>query len=92
MRQQRRDFLALVSLMAAAGLLPAVTGLQIGIVQAFAEDPAKEFRVKVILPGVDESQGWVWARLALPEAGKARGHFFLPEPGDEVTTKVVTVW
>jgi Rhs element Vgr protein len=68
----------------AAGLLPAVTGLQIGIVHNFEEDPAKEFRVKVILPGIDQKTGSVWARLALPEAGKGRGYFFQPEPGDEV--------
>ncbi len=68
----------------AAGLLPAVSGLQIGIVDAFEEDPDKEFRVKVILPGVDEKEGAVWARLAAPDAGKDRGFFFRPEPDDEV--------
>lgn len=68
----------------AAGLLPAVTGLQLGIVDAFTEDPAKEFRVKVILPGIDEKQGAVWARLAFPEAGKEHGYFFQPQAGDEV--------
>lgn len=73
----------------AAGLLPAVQGLQIGIVDAFEEDASKEFRVQVILPGVDPEKGKVWARLASPEAGlgvdgKGRGYFFRPEPGDEV--------
>lgn len=68
----------------AAGLLPAVSGLQIGIVDAFTEDPDKEFRIKVILPGIDEKKGAVWARLALLDAGKERGFFFQPQPGDEV--------
>jgi uncharacterized protein involved in type VI secretion and phage assembly len=68
----------------AGGLLPPVSGLQIGIVDQFAEDPAKEFRVKVILPAVDEKEGAVWARLALPDGGKGRGYCFRPEPGDEV--------
>jgi Rhs element Vgr protein len=68
----------------AAGLLPAVNGLQVGIVDAFAEDPDKAYRVKVILPGIDEKKGAVWARLASPDAGKERGYFFWPEPGDEV--------
>lgn len=69
----------------AAGLLPAVQGLQIGLVDAFEEDKdAKEFRVRVILPGVDEKKGKIWARLASPDAGKARGYFFRPEKGDEV--------
>ena len=69
---------------AAAGQLPGVNGLQIGVVDKFAEDPDKEFRVKVILPGIDEKTGAVWARLATPDAGKERGYFFRPEPGDEV--------
>jgi Rhs element Vgr protein len=73
----------------ASGLLPAVQGLQIGIVDAFVEDESKEFRVQVILPGVDPLKGKVWARLATPEAGlgadgKGRGYFFRPEKGDEV--------
>ena len=69
---------------AAAGLLPAVNGLHIGIVDKFEEDPDKQFRVKVILPGIDEQNGTVWARLATPDAGKQRGYFFRPETGDEV--------
>ncbi len=68
----------------AAGLLPAVSGLQIGVVEAFADDPGKELRVKVSLPAVDAKQGVVWARLAAPDAGKGRGYFFRPEPKDEV--------
>jgi Rhs element Vgr protein len=68
----------------AAGLLPPVSGLQIGVVDAFEEDPDGEFRVKVILPGIDEVEGTVWARLACPDAGNGRGYFFRPETGDEV--------
>jgi Rhs element Vgr protein len=68
----------------AAGLLPAVTGLQVGIVDAFADDPDKELRVKVLLPSIEGKHGAIWARLAFPEAGKNRGYFFQPEPGDEV--------
>lgn len=68
----------------AAGLLPAVNGLQIGVVDQFEADPHKEYRLKVRLPGIDETKGWVWARLASPDAGNERGYFFRPEPGDEV--------
>ncbi len=68
----------------ATGLLPAIQGLQIGIVDAFEEDGGKEFRVRVILPCIDPAKGKVWARLASPEAGKERGYFFRPEKGDEV--------
>jgi Rhs element Vgr protein len=67
----------------AAGLLPAVTGLQIGLVADLA-DPDGELRVKVILPAVDPEKGVVWARLSSPDAGKDRGYFFRPEVGDEV--------
>lgn len=65
----------------AAGLLPPVNGLQIGVVEEHEDDPDDEYRVKVKLPAIDEV---VWARLATPEAGKDRGYFFRPEPGDEV--------
>ena len=68
----------------AAGQLPGVNGLQIGVVSAFKEDPDKEFRVSINLPGLGESAEPVWARLASPDAGKERGYFFRPETGDEV--------
>jgi Rhs element Vgr protein len=64
----------------AAGLLPGVHGLQIGIVDQFQEDPDNQLRVRVILP----TTGAVWARLASLEAGNNRGLFFPPEVGDEV--------
>lgn len=68
----------------ASGILPPVHGLQVGIVDSFEEDPDKEFRVKVILPGIDPKKGTIWARLACPQAGKERGYVFRPEAGDEV--------
>ncbi len=68
----------------ASGLLPPVQGLQIGIVDKFAEDPEGELRVKVILPAIDPAKGAVWARLAAPDAGDAHGYLFRPEKGDEV--------
>ena len=68
----------------AAGLLPGIGALHIGVVSKFEADPEKQFRVKVSLPGVGAENEAVWARLATPEAGKERGYFFRPEPGDEV--------
>ncbi len=68
----------------AAGLLPPIGGLQIGVVDEFEEDPEKHFRVKVRFPALGEQQPAIWARLASPEAGKGRGFFFRPEKGDEV--------
>lgn len=67
----------------AAGLLPGVNGLQIGIVKKWEADPAKENRIKVTLPSINTNTD-VWSRLATPSAGKNTGIFFQPEPGDEV--------
>jgi Rhs element Vgr protein len=68
----------------AAGLLPGLLGLQIGIVTDADDDPDKEFRVRVTLPGITTGDAVVWARLCAPDAGKQRGYFFRPEVGDEV--------
>lgn len=68
----------------AAGLAPAVSGLQVGMVTQLADDPTGEHRLRVKIPiaGLDE-QG-VWARVATLDAGPGRGTFFRPEVGDEV--------
>ena len=68
----------------AAGLLPAVRGLQIGVVTKLEEDPDGEDRVQVRMPVVDPAEEGIWARLASPDAGENRGIFFRPEIGDEV--------
>ncbi|MEM8639441.1 MAG: type VI secretion system tip protein VgrG [Cyanobacteria bacterium P01_G01_bin.54] len=82
----------------ASGLLPAVHGLQVGVVGAAKDDPTGLYRVPVHLPRLtptlgsptDKNDGLVWARLATLEAGlaedqtKGRGTLFRPEPGDEV--------
>lgn len=79
---QKRD----ISEVPAAGLLPAVNGLQIGIVETYVKDPDEDrFRVRVRLPTFpDNAEGLIWARLAALDAGPNRGTFFRPEPGDEV--------
>jgi len=68
----------------AAGLLPPVSGLQIGVVQKYEDDPEGELRLKLALPGVAEGKEALWARLATPDAGANRGFFFRPEVDDEV--------
>ena len=68
----------------AAGLLPAASGLQIGVIDAFEEDPDQQLRVRVALPTIGAEDAFVWARLASPDAGEGRGFFFRPETGDEV--------
>jgi Rhs element Vgr protein len=73
-----------ISELPASGLLPPVSGLQIGIVKKITGDPNNDFRVKVNLPMVKTGTDGVWARLALLDAGKERGTFFFPEVDDEV--------
>ena len=67
----------------AAGILPGVNGLQIGIVTKIEGDPDKEDRIRIYLPTVDSKEG-LWARVASLDAGKDRGSFFRPEINDEV--------
>jgi Rhs element Vgr protein len=68
----------------AGGYLPAVQGLQIGIVTQLADDPASEHRVRVKVPLAGMGEQGVWARVATLDAGSSRGTFFRPEPADEV--------
>ncbi len=73
-----------VSAMPAAGLAPAVAGLQTGIVTAITEDPASEHRIRVKIPAAGMDEQGVWARLATLDAGNERGTYFRPEVDDEV--------
>lgn len=68
----------------AAGLLPSLHGLHIGLVTKLAGDPDGEFRIQVRLPLVEASGEGTWARIACLDAGNERGTFFRPEIGDEV--------
>ncbi|WP_281987734.1 type VI secretion system tip protein VgrG [Aquimarina aggregata] len=68
----------------AAGLLPGVNGLQIGIVKAHKEDPKHPFQVRVMIPALGPDKDTVWARLATIDGGVERGMLFRPEPEDEV--------
>ncbi len=72
----------------AAGLVPGVNGLQIGVVQAFEQDAGGQHRVRVYLPAMGKKENLIWARMCMPTAGKgaagSRGMLFWPEEGDEV--------
>ncbi|WP_103069638.1 type VI secretion system tip protein VgrG [Aquimarina sediminis] len=73
----------------AAGLVPAINGLQIGKVVQLQEDPEGENRILVRLPIIDNKARGVWARVSTLDAGQGetnggRGSFFLPEIEDEV--------
>ncbi|MDR7334590.1 type VI secretion system tip protein VgrG [Roseateles asaccharophilus] len=69
---------------AAGALLPAVTGLQVGIVTKLDADPAGEHRVQVKLPVLQAETEGVWARLMQGYASSGFGSFLLPEVDDEV--------
>ncbi len=68
----------------AAGLTPAVKGLQYGVVSQLQDDPLGEYRILVKLPIVNSTEQGIWCRVATLDAGENRGSFFLPEIGDEV--------
>ena len=70
----------------AAGLLPGINGLHVGIVETLPSDgdPEKFKRIKVRIPAVADQESVIWARLLFPYAGNQRGMFFVPEAGDEV--------
>lgn len=68
----------------AEGLLPAVSGLQVGIVTALEGDPDGEDRIQVRVPLISTEEEGIWTRLATLDAGQERGTFFRPEIGDEV--------
>jgi uncharacterized protein involved in type VI secretion and phage assembly len=68
----------------AAGRLPGVQGLHVGVVLKLDGDPAGESRIKVSVPVMGAAQDGVWARLAQFHASNAFGALFIPEVGDEV--------
>ncbi|SDP92541.1 Rhs element Vgr protein [Mucilaginibacter sp. OK268] len=68
----------------AVDMLPAIQGLQIGIVTDLENDPDTQDRIRVRLPIIDPAEDGVWTRIACLDAGNNRGTFFRPEIGDEV--------
>jgi Rhs element Vgr protein len=68
----------------AAGLLPAISQLQVGLVLKQEQDPQGEFRLLIQLPLVQAPEAKLWARLASPYATAKAGLQFWPEVGDEV--------
>ncbi len=68
----------------AAGMLPGVDGLQIGVVMKLDEDPDGQNKIQVSVPVLQAETEGVWARLANFYASSGFGSFFIPEIGDEV--------
>jgi len=67
-----------------AGLVPGISGLQIGVVTQLQDDPDGEDRILVKLPIIDSNEEGIWARISTLDAGNNRGSFFRPEIDDEV--------
>ncbi|MEJ7559217.1 MAG: type VI secretion system tip protein VgrG [Pedobacter sp.] len=68
----------------AGGMLPAIQGLQIGVVTTLEGDPEGEDRIMVRLPNISNEDEGIWSRISTLDAGNNRGTFFRPEIGDEV--------
>ena len=74
----------------AAGMMPPMHGLQLGIVKQITQDPQKHNRILVHLPLVqDKPKEGIWCRLASFYATQAAGAFFIPELEDEVVVGFV---
>ena len=69
----------------AAGLLPGVNGLHIGVVVSVDDkEEGGQYRVKVHIPTITTSNEGIWARVATLDAGPNRGSYFRPQVKDEV--------
>ena len=70
--------------MPGSGIMPAISGLHIGIVTQLEADPDGEDRILVQIPIINNEEQGIWARVATLDAGENRGSFFRPEIEDEV--------
>ncbi len=68
----------------AAGQLPSIHGLQVGVVKKLDADPLSEFRIQITLSANTDAPVALWARMSNFYATSSSGSFFLPEVGDEV--------
>ncbi|MCG2418345.1 type VI secretion system tip protein VgrG [Aequorivita sp. F47161] len=73
-----------ISELPASGIIPAVSGLQVGVVSQLEADPDGEDRILVKIPIINQDEQGIWTRIATLDAGENRGSFFRPEIGDEV--------
>ena len=69
----------------AAGLLPGINGLQIGVVLDVDDsEDGGQYRIKVHVPIITSGNEGIWARVATLDAGDNRGVYFRPQVSDEV--------
>lgn len=69
---------------AAGGVLPGISGIQIGKIKKIAKDKDSEQFVQVEMPLLNSDKKEIWARPASLYAGNETGCLFLPEVNDEV--------
>lgn len=73
---------------AAAALVPAISGLQVGVVKEYEEDSEGKYRIPVQVSAFatadEDTTNVVFARLGIFSAGDQRGALFQPQAGDEV--------
>lgn len=67
----------------AAGRLPGISGLHVGVVRQLDEDPEGLFRIQVDLPALEDRPS-LWARHLTGQASEGFGTICLPHVGDEV--------
>lgn len=68
----------------AGGAVPAITGLQHGVVLKREKDPDGEFRILVNVPILNDEGEGLWARMAQIYATADCGFVIYPEENDEV--------
>ncbi|AZC38226.1 phage baseplate assembly protein V [Pseudomonas chlororaphis] len=67
-----------------AAVVPRASGVLVGVVDSYQEDPGKLNRLRVKVPALMQNDKPLWARFATPYASQESGLCFYPEPGDEV--------
>lgn len=68
----------------ASGFIPAMDGLQVGVVEKLDGDPDGESRIQVKCPMLGNDAEALWARLSNFYGFNQYGSYFIPEVGSEV--------
>ena len=67
-----------------------ISGLHIGEITQIDEDPDNQFRVKVLVPALNEFSDGIWARLSHFYTVSEGGLFFFPEIGTKVILSFIS--
>lgn len=66
-----------------------IEGVHIGKVVQIHDDPENQYRIKVLVPALNETTDGIWARLTQFYTGEASGSFFIPEIGTQVVLSFI---